>query len=230
MARRVRSTPPPAPYVTATARRNAYVRWRRRFKGVMTQITDIAHNRRLYLQIRDVIDANPAIQVPSAFYDWMRIAYIVDQTLAIRRLVDFDKRTVSFVNLMQEIADHPEVITRTRFVHPYAQWMRDAGHRDFERFARPGAARITPAIIQKHRRDLIVAQRPIRRFVNRHVAHRSQHPMRRLPTYAQLDTCIDLLERLAKTYTLLLEQAALAQVVPVIQYDWLAPFRVPWLR
>jgi len=38
---------------------------------------------------------------------------------------------------------------------------------------------------------------------------------------------IDLLGRLAKDYCLLLEQSALVEVVPVIQHDWKAPFRVP---
>jgi len=37
------------------------------------------------------------------------------------------------------------------------------------------------------------------------------------------------LGRLAKDYCLLLEQSALVEVVPVIQHDWKAPFRVPWI-
>ena len=51
-----------------------------------------------------------------------------------------------------------------------------------------------------------------------------------LPTYAELDSCVDLLGRLAKDYSLLLEQTALVEVVPVIQEDWKAPFRVPWIQ
>lgn len=53
--------------------------------------------------------------------------------------------------------------------------------------------------------------------------------MRRLPTYAEMDVCVDLLENLAKKFTLLLEQKGLTDVVPVIQYDWKAPFRLPWI-
>ena len=54
--------------------------------------------------------------------------------------------------------------------------------------------------------------------------------MRRLPTYAELDESIDVLGRLAKAYSLLLEQTALVEVVPVIQEDWKAPFRIPWIE
>ena len=53
--------------------------------------------------------------------------------------------------------------------------------------------------------------------------------MRRLPTYTELDGCIDLLEKLAKEFSLLLDATGLAQVVPVIQYDWKKPFRVAWI-
>ena len=33
-----------------------------------------------------------------------------------------------------------------------------------------------------------------------------------------------------KEYTLLLEQKALTDVEPVIQHDWKAPLRVPWIQ
>ena len=54
--------------------------------------------------------------------------------------------------------------------------------------------------------------------------------MKKFPTNLDLDACIDAIESLAKDYALLLEQKALTQVVPVIQYDWMAPFRVAWLQ
>jgi hypothetical protein len=64
-----------------------------------------------------MIDANPAVRVPSAFYEWMRRAYVNDMTIAVRRIVDWDRRTLSFVRLMKDIEDHPEVLTRRRFTY-----------------------------------------------------------------------------------------------------------------
>ena len=48
--------------------------------------------------------------------------------------------------------------------------------------------------------------------------------MKKFPTHAGLDAYIDAIESLAKDSALLLEQGALHSVVPVIQYDWMAPF------
>jgi hypothetical protein len=219
----------PVSYSSAKERSNAYRRWRRRFRHLKNDIINLAFHRYIYREVRAMIEANSELQVGSAFYDWMQAVYVNDMTLAIRRLVDWDKKAIPLVQLLQEIEDHPEVITRARFVARYEGGLRDLGHGDFERFAQPGASQITPKIIRERRRELIAAQRRLRQFVNRHVAHRARHAMRRLPTFDELDACIDVLERLVKDCSLLLEQEGLAQVVPVIQYDWRAPFRVPWI-
>jgi len=228
MARK-HSRPKPVPIQSGTARYRTYRRWQRWFDNIKDQIFTLHHNRRIYRDVMAMIDENPALQVPSAFYTWMRTTYVYDMTMAVRRLVDRHQRTISFYRLMEEIASHPEVITRRRFTAGYRGWLRDVGHRDFERFASPTAKRIHRRVIRRHQRELVAVAKRLKTYVDKHVAHNDRHPMRRLPRYEELDQCIDLLGQLAKDYTLLLEQAGLVEVVPVIQYDWQAPFRVPWI-
>ena len=229
MARRRRRLPKPISIRSVTARYRTYRRWRRWFEQIKNQIFNIHHRRQVYREVMAMVDANPALQVPSAFYTWMRTVYVYDTTIAIRRLVDRHRKVVSFVKLMEEIAGHPEVMTRRRFVARYPDWLRKAGHRDFEQFASPGARRVHRRVIRRHQRELVTSAQRLKRFVDKHVAHNDRRPMRRLPTYTELDDCIDLLGRLVKDYTLLLEQRTLTDVEPVIQYDWKAPFRVPWI-
>lgn len=220
---------PPLPIHSANQRRSRYKRWLSWFKQIKRTIFDLAFKRYIYKEITSIIEANPRLHVPSAFYDWMRRAYVTDTAISIRKLVDWKKDTISLVRLLQDIEDHPEVISRRRYVCKYKGWMKDAGHHDFEKFARPGAKSIDPRIIRRHRRELIKSQKRLRKFVNQHLAHWSRYRLRRLPTYIELDACLDLLEKLAKDYTLLLEQACLTEVVPVITYDWQKPFRIPWI-
>ena len=52
--------------------------------------------------------------------------------------------------------------------------------------------------------------------------------MRKLPTFNDLDRCVDVLERLGKRYSLIL-RAEGTSVVLVIVGDWKKPFRVPWI-
>jgi len=217
------------PIQSAAKRKATYLRWRRQWKVLLTDIEIIALDRHVYRQVTAMIDANPGLQVPSTFYDWMRRVYVTNMTSAIRRLVDWDTRTISLIRLMEEIRDQPEVISRRRFAGRYRGVVRGLYHGDFERFACPGADKIDPGVIRLQRRGLLEAHGRLRTFVNKHVAHRARHPMVRLPTYAELDKCVDLLEQLAKEYSLLLEAEGLTDVVPVIQYDWKAPFRIPWI-
>ena len=229
MSRRKRSRPKPLPITSAQQRRRTFLRWKRWYKIIHAAITDLAYKRYIYREVTGIITANPRLQVPSAFFDWMRRVYIVDMTVGVRTLVDWGPRVISLVKLMEEIADHPEVISRRRYTAKYMGWLRRYGHFDFDRIAGKGKHQIDKNAIEVQRRDLIASQKKIRTFVNNHVVHRNKNRMHRLPTQAELDHCLDLLEDLAKRYTLLLEQKGLTKVVPVIQYDWKAPFRVPWI-
>src|ERR1700687_3910753 len=230
MPKRRKTRPKPVTIPSGAKRTATYRRWLRWWKIPRRDITSIAFHRSLYGEVTAIVDANPAVKVPSAFFDWMRLAYVTDMSSAVRRITDHRKDTISLRRLMEEIALYPGVLSRRRFVGLYPGTLRRAiGHRDFERFARPGAATIDPRLVWRHRQELLSAQRRLRTFVNKHVAHRARYPMRHLPTFDELDRCVDLLERLAKDYSLLLEAVGLARVVPVVQYDWKKPFRTAWL-
>ena len=228
---RKKALPKPPPITSATKRRSVYLRWKRWLQHIYNEIVEMALDRHVYREVRAMIASNTDLQVPSTFYGWMNRAYVADMAVAIRRQTDRDRRSISLLRLIQDVRDHPEVISRRRYVGLYDPGrMRTLGHRTFERYAGSGAIQINPTVIRKHERELLAAERKLRRFVNKHVAHRSRHPMRRLPTYGDLDTCLDLLERLLKEYKLLIEGVGLSRVVPVFQYDWKKPFRVAWIH
>lgn len=229
--KRKKARPKPQPITSASKRRSTYLRWKRWLRYVYDEIVEMALDRHVYREVQAMIASNTNLQVPSVFYDWMNRAYVADMAVAIRRQTDRDSRSISLLRLIQDVGDHPEVISRRRYVRFYGSGrLRTLGHRSFERFAKKGADQINPAVIRKHERELLAAERKLRRFVNKHVAHRSRCPMRHLPTYGDLDTCLDLLERLLKDYKLLIDAAGLSRVVPVIQYDWKKPFHVAWIH
>jgi len=215
--------------ISAKRRYRIYKRWKRWLKQIQEDITNLSVHRHIYNEVAKIIKENPRLQVASSFYDWMRIAYIYEMSIRVRRLVDRDRRSVSFVRLMEEIEQCPGVISRRRFVQLYSQVLRYVADRDFERFAKPGASHVNPAAIHRDKRALIKAAGRLRLFVNRHIAHRSRRPLRRLPTFAELDVCINLLEQLLKKYVLMLEATGLIEVLPVWQYDWKQVFRIPWI-
>lgn len=229
MKKQRKTRPRPTPILSAKARRNTFLRWKRSFEIIRHSIIHLASKRQIYEEVRSIIAANNKIHKPSQFYDWMQEAYVTDMAIGIRKMVDWDKRTVSFVRLLQEIEDHPEVITRRRFVSVYKSFMKTFGHKDFEKFSKPGASMIDRSIIRRHRQSLIKSQKKLRIFVNTHVVHIGRFRMKKLPTFDQLNTALDQLEQLTKTYALLLNQMGLVRVAPTIINDWKAIFRIAWL-
>ena len=216
--------------LSARARANKFRQWKRQFKIIRNQITELALRRFIYREVTKLIQENPRLQVRSAFYDWMHSVYVTDMAMSIRRLVDWNKRTISFIRLMEDMKRHPEVISRRRFTHPYKNFMKQYGHRDYERFAKPGQNILDRRLIAFHRRTIVRSQKKIRHFLNNHIAHSNKYKRRQSPTRAELEMCLDTLEILMKEYALLFERVALLNVAPVIQYDWMAPFRVAWLQ
>lgn len=155
--------------LSARASAKKFRQWKRQFKVIKNQINELALRRFIYREVTKLIQTNPRLQVRSAFYDWMRSVYVTDMTVSIRRLVDWDKRTISFIRLMEDMKRHPEVISRRRFTHPYKNFMKQFGHRDYERFAKPGQNILDRNVIATHRRTIVRSQKKIRDFVNNHI-------------------------------------------------------------
>lgn len=229
--RQAKSPPPKsATSLSARERANKFRQWKGQFNVIKQQITGLALRRFIYREVTKLIQEDPRLQVRSAFYDWMRAVYVTDMTVSIRRLIDWDKRTVSFIRLIEDIKQHPDVISRRRFTHPYKNLIKQYGHRDYERFAKPGHNMLDRRVIENHRRMIVRSQKRLRRYLNTQIAHTSKNQLRKFPTYSDLEKCLDTLESLLREYALLFEQVAIVQAAPVIQYDWKAPFRVAWLQ
>ena len=61
-------------------------------------------------------------------------------------------------------------------------------------------------------------------------SHTDEKPLKTLPTFEDLNTAIDGIGELFNKYTLLLTQSTWGTLVPVVQFDWQAVFREPWIK
>jgi len=68
------------------------------------------------------------------------------------------------------------------------------------------------------------------KYANKRVAHFDLGDLDKLPTFNELNDCIDFLEELVKKYMLLFRAVGYTQVLPVWQYDWKAIFHERWIE
>ena len=66
-------------------------------------------------------------------------------------------------------------------------------------------------------------------FADKRIAHRDKREPKVIPTYDQLDDCIDLLDSLYVKYHLLFFAEGMITLYPEPQYDWKSIFYQPWL-
>jgi hypothetical protein len=127
----------------------------------------------------------------------------------------------------------PQALSRDEFIVP-----RDDGRqgqlaeRGSERFADKEEGKedqIDPKSVDLDLQELRAKAKKCERYADRRIAHLDSRRPRSIPTFADLDECIDFLEALVKKYHPLFRGGSLLSVLPEWQYDWKAIFKERWL-
>ena len=77
--------------------------------------------------------------------------------------------------------------------------------------------------------ELKGAERACEEFVDKRIAHLDKREPKVVPTYEQIDKCINLFDKKYVKYHLLFYAVGMTTLYPEPQYDWKVIFREPWL-
>ncbi len=207
-----------------------YEKWKAWIERVYDETVTLFAYRSFYRGVAEMTQANDEIP-PSSFLDALGAWYATTQAMGVRRQTDVGGDAVSLATLLTNMADHPQVMTRGRFLSLWGdeEHWQQRGNEQYDRYA-DGADTIAA---DRYGADLDRFQeraRPIKDYVDRLVAHNDQRQLTRLPTYEELNAAIDLLEEMLNKYMVLLKGTSVPSADPVHQQDWKAAFRVAWLR
>ena len=170
----------------------------------------------------------------SYWWKFMRDTYIASQAVAVRRLADTDPRVISLGRLLTEISTDASRVTRAVVAgiwQPEDAFDERSMDRIFGEFAGSVGNHFDPAIAQRDLESLTDGAAKVSDYVDKHLAHLDAKPIppTDLPSLGDLHVAIDLIGELFQRYHLLLTAADLRFLVPVLQHDWIAPFRLPWI-
>lgn len=206
--------------------------------------------RDAYMKVTGILAANPTLP-DSYWWEFMVDTYITTQAMAVRRQADVDKRVASLIRIMLELKTRPQLITREYWIGLWrddpddARWIKQEAERGWAtQYAGSTGDYLDPAIPAEDYETLTSAASKVNRFVNRHIAHSQStihQPNRNQPpdvdaaspdttlSAKEVHDVIDVIGDLFKKYYNLLTASSYVFLVPVIQHDWLAAFRVPWM-
>ena len=189
-----------------------------------------------------MIEKNSELHSQGLFNNWLATNYGVSLTVGMRRQMDGSSTSISLAYLLKLFACKPELVLRERFVSSYlTPRMQKWADGKFTELAGPGP-HIDPNVPFADLNALEDAFRPIRRFVNKRLAHydirgrydiRSGydiHPIVKQPKLGELDNFLDkLTDTFAKYFLLCLAQDR-HFFEPTIAEPWKSIFTKPWIR
>lgn len=208
-------------------------RWNAHLEMIIQETYRAHHYRQLW---RGLAEITQAANLPaSGIFDAFGVWYATTQTSSVRRQLDRRRGTVSLRRLLDDIAQHPQVASRERHV---AVWLSEGpdpqreaeAHENFDRFAsgrdrdHVDATRASADIEQ-----LEAAGSVVEKYASEAVAHMAAEQTHEVPTFDELNRAIDQIGELVQKYASLLKAVMILRLEPVIQYDWKAPFRQPWI-
>jgi len=164
--------------------------------------------------------------------------YYLDAALmVVRRELDVQDGTENLRNLLEDIIEHPEVLTRARYRR---QWKRNddsLANRAFDSFRPTKVADsvdddyIDPAAVTSDLERVVADGERLRVYAERTRAHRTpEQGVDTSITFRDLHQAIADLRIVVGKYYALLTLATVAEWEPVAQYDTLEPFASVWMK
>ncbi len=209
---------------------NRFNKWNKWLDIIYLEIRSLSVNRNIFWEVQNIIKNNPKIQKPSSFYEFLGSTYVVSALMGVRRQIKINKDSISFAKLLKEICDTPEILSRDRFVALYkGSTVEHLANRHFDKFAGKVGSHVDSDLIRLNLEELKIKVRKCEKFADQRIAHFDKRASKNIPTFKDLDDCINFLEELIKMCYLLFRAVSLTSILPVYQYDWKAIFREPWL-
>ena len=192
-------------------------------------------HRDTWREVSKIIEDNG--QLPDSYWwQFMWDTYAVTQAVAVRREADIHKDVASLGKLIQEIRDDPSRITREFWIGLWDTddelMLRRAQQGWTKQYAGSMGTHLDPAIPSADSDALTAVASKVKAYVDRHVAHADASAASAgvTVTLSEVHDAIDVVGDLFKRYYNLLTASSYGSLVPLIQHNWKAVFREPWLR
>ena len=166
------------------------------------------------------------------FYEFLGDAYGTLALMAIRRQVKTGNKSISFTELLEEIHENPEILSRKRFVNLYkGSGVENVASEKFDDLVGKGRSHVDPDQVCSDLDELGQKSKKIETIVDKRLAHYDKGAINiNNITFKEIDESIDFLEDLLKKYLFLIRAEDREYILPeILSDDWMAIFGERWL-
>jgi hypothetical protein len=199
---------------------------------IKTAVITLHHRRQIWRGLAKVVQERSTPLPDSAYWQYHLDLYAGTQAIAIRRQTDRGRDVVSLARLLTEIEENASRITLDWWVGLWS----DPGDEPFARRIwadKYGASELDPIVPRSDLEALRDASAEAKAYVNKNLAHAIPAAVpaeEAVLTLDGIDHAMDVIGTTFQKYLHLLTAADMIFLEPVIQHDWLAPFRTRWIE
>ena len=212
---------------------------------IKASVITMNHHRQIWRGLAEVIEGHGSLPA-SAYWEHYFDVYAETQAMAVRRQADLHPDVASLGKLLSEVSEDAKQLTPEWWV---GLWNIDEGDdheaafatRQWEdAFGGDVGVHLDPAIPAGDLARLNEGSEAVKRHVDKHIAHSEdpgpepKDPGETAPEQtlklSEVHDAIDVIGEVFTRYYSLFEAAGMVTLEPQIKHDWLAPFRVPWIR
>jgi len=209
---------------------------RQKWKSWLDEIGDelgwLLTGRDFFWRLQKIVQSNKKIQSPAILHKWIADSYVAKVATGIRKIVGKNE-SMSLYKLIEGIKNNPDVITREYFI---SQWhdkvTKELGidHQTFDKYTEPGGQHVNLEGLARDLQMLDEDTQLIKTFTDKWVAHLDKNRETiEMPTFGDLDTALDVVDKVWCKYKELLTCSAPETQKPAIPEDWEAPLLHPWI-
>jgi AbiU2 len=209
--------------------------------AVGNEVGYLWHYHDIFSKTIAVMNNNPRVlELGGDFYHWVVNSYIEAGSVAVRRQLDRDTRTVSLRNVLRKLEQNQTSFTKDDFqrsiafspdshFHKPALW-QDAGN-EFDRLFGNGGPYLDQRIIQTDITLLETESAAIREQVNKEIAHTDRSGMKGpKATGTIFEKCLNHLDEMTVKYLYLVSGRNAGSLRGQFAYDFEEVFTFPWLE
>ena len=192
---------------------------------------------RVFRLYRAVFETNEELSREGGFLlNWATENYVDAALMVVRRELDLQAGTENLRNLLDDIAQFPDVLNRERYRSNWQELEWARADEVFDRFgiirvpSNPLLDHIDPAIVRADLARLVNDGERLRTFAERTRAHRTpEQGVDRSITFQDLHQAIDDVRLIVGKYYALLTARSRSDWEPEPQFSTVAPFMRPWV-
>jgi hypothetical protein len=218
--------------------------WRQDITRIKNDVYELFSSRRTFRNLAKVFRNNKRLQETGSYlWEWMRLSYASYVVMRVRRETDEQGNTINLNQLLREIEQRPDVISRRRYLEMLGlepgSFLIQVNERYFtDEWTGPDTRRdpsdsgsdfIDPGKIAADRKVLQDAVERVREVANKQVAHRARIDVAAL-RIPEIDQAFDAIEQTLQRYHTLLHGSWIAQAEPAPQFDTHEVFSFAWIE